>query len=113
MTAEGIPPRGYAKPVVVPDDLDLLSGPTTGVVHLPRHLKWSGNSRYDLNQPGRIADMYRTVINEAATATDLCTYLEQRTLRRLWPNLWLPAAVRHAWETSFPELADLRRTSAA
>jgi hypothetical protein len=49
----------------------------------------------------------------AATPADLCTDLEQETLRRLWPNLWLPAAVRYAWETSFPELADLRRTSAA
>ena len=113
MTAERMPPRGYAKPVVVPDHLDLLAGPTTGVVHLPRHLKWSGNSRYDLSQPGRIGDMYRTVINEAATPADLCTYLERETLRQLWATLWLPAAVRQAWEARFPEFADLRRTSAA
>jgi len=67
MTAERLPrPRGYAKPVVVPDRLDLLAGPTSGVVTLPRHLKWSGSPRYDLDQPGRIADMYRTVLNEAA-----------------------------------------------
>ena len=45
MTAERMPPaRSYAKPVVVPARLDTLVGPTTGVVHLPRHLKWSGSA---------------------------------------------------------------------
>jgi hypothetical protein len=36
--------RRYAKPVVVPDRLDLLRGPTVGIVRLPRHLDWSPNS---------------------------------------------------------------------
>jgi hypothetical protein len=72
MTSEGSPrPRGYAKPIVVPDRLDLLAGPTRGLVHLPRHLKWSGNADYDLDQPGRIVDLYRAVLNEAATPLDL------------------------------------------
>ena len=47
MTTDRTPQRGYAKPVVVPDRLDLLAGLTTGVVTLPRHLKWSGNPRYE------------------------------------------------------------------
>lgn len=105
-------PRGYAKPVVVPDSLDRLGGPTSGVVNLPRHLKWSGNARYDLDQPGRIMDLYRAVINEAATPTDLHTYLDRATLVQLWPQMWLPAAVRTRWEERFPELA-ARRESAA
>jgi hypothetical protein len=113
MTAHELPQRRYAKPVVVPDRLDLLGGPVTGVVSLPRHLKWSGNPRYDLSQPGRIADLYRAVINEAAVPTDLHTYLERDTLLRLWPTLWLPIVIRDAWEACFPELAELRRTSAA
>jgi len=46
MTTDRLPPRrDYAKPVVVPDRLDLLAGPTSGVVTLPRHLKWSGSPR--------------------------------------------------------------------
>jgi hypothetical protein len=114
MTTERTPAtRGYAKPVVVPDRLDLLAGPTSGVVQLPRYLKWSGSARYDLDQPGRIADMYRTVLNEAATTTDLHTYLEQTSLRSLWPDLWLPMSVRRAWEERFPELARLRGSPAA
>jgi hypothetical protein len=60
MAASGMTERhGYAKPVVVPDHLDRLIGPVTGIVQLPARLKWSGNPRYDLDQPGRIADMYR------------------------------------------------------
>jgi hypothetical protein len=112
MTADP-PPRGYAKPVVVPDRLDLLAGPVSGIVNLPRHLKWSGSSRYDLDQSGRIADMYRAVINEAATPTDLHTYVDRATLVRLWPTMWLPVAVRRIWEERFPELAAHSRNSAA
>lgn len=113
MSAERVPPRGYAKPVVVPAQLGLLAGPTSGVVNLPRHLKWSGSARYDLDQPGRIADMYRTVLNEAASVADLTDHLEQTTLMLLWPSLWLPAPVRRAWEVRFPELAQRRADPAA
>ena len=97
--------RPYAKPVVVPEDLHMLAGPTGGVVLLPRHLKWSGNARYDLDMPGRIMDMYRTVINEAATADDLHRYLNEAVLRSLWQIMWLPLPLRAAWEHRFPELA--------
>ena len=59
MTGEPRPPRRrYAKPVIVPDRLEDLTGPTSGTVDLPSHLQWSGNPRYDLDQPGRIGDLY-------------------------------------------------------
>ncbi|MEV6343536.1 hypothetical protein [Actinoplanes sp. NPDC051851] len=99
--------RPYAKPIVVPGSLELLRGPDRGVISLPRHLKWSGNSRYDLDQPGRIVDLYRTVINEAASPTDLHTYIDREQLLALWPTIWLSPAVRGAWEAAFPELARL------
>ncbi|MEU7943315.1 hypothetical protein AB0C50_01375 [Micromonospora taraxaci] len=100
-------PYGYAKPVVVPETLDRLRGPTAGVVELPRHLKWSGNPRYDLAQPGRIGDFYRTVLNEAARPADIHDYVSRDALIRIWPSMRLPQAVRLAWEERFPEL---RRT---
>ncbi|BCB86967.1 hypothetical protein Psuf_042800 [Phytohabitans suffuscus] len=105
--------RSYAKPVVVPERLELLQGPTSGVVKLPRHLKWSGNARYDLAEPGRIVDLYRTVINEAATPSDLYVYIDTATLAALWPTMWLPAPVRRVWEQCFPELARLRSSTTA
>ncbi|MGB2568320.1 hypothetical protein ACPFP2_07720 [Micromonospora citrea] len=105
-------PRGYAKPVIVPEALELLRGPTAGVVVLPRHLKWSGNARYDLMQPGRIVDLYRTVLNEAASPVDLYAHLDRTTLVKLWPSMWLPAAVCRAWEARFPELRPAHRSAA-
>jgi len=102
----------YAKPIIVPESLELLDGPVTGVVVLPRHLKWSGNARYDLALPGRIVDLYRAVINEAATPADLHTYLDRVTLVTLWPSMWLAAPVRRAWETRFPQLR-LRNSAVA
>ncbi len=83
-------------------------GPTSGIVSLPRHLKWSGSVRYDLDEPGRIMDLYRTVINEAAAPDDLHRYLNEAALRSLWETIWLPAPVRSAWERQFPDLATTR-----
>jgi hypothetical protein len=103
----------YHKPVVIADRLELLRGPVTGTVRLPTHLKWSGSTHYDLAVPGRIVDLYRTVLNEAATPDDLHTWLDQTTLTTLWPRLWLPAAVRQAWEARFPELLARHDVNAA
>jgi hypothetical protein len=97
--------RRYAKPVVVADDLALLCGPTTGLVTLPRHLDWSGSAAYDLGSPGRLVDLYRTVLIEAVRPDDLRAYLDRETLRRLWSYLWLPRDLRQSWEQRFPELS--------
>lgn len=105
-------PHGYAKPVVVPETLDQLCGPTSGVIDLPRHLKWSGNSRYDLAQPGRVGDLYRTVLNEAASPADLYAFVSRDSLIQLWPSMWLPQAVRRAWEERFPQLRSAPRRAA-
>jgi hypothetical protein len=63
----------------------------SGTVHLPSHLDWSGNAIYDLDAPGRVVDLYRAVLIEAASPQDLYTYLDERVLLRLWALLWLPA----------------------
>jgi hypothetical protein len=96
--------RRYAKPIVVADDLNLLRGRTTGVVSLPRHLDWSGAADYDLESPGRIVDLYRTVLIEATKPDDLHAFLDQAVLTRLWASIWLPPDLRRAWEQRFPEL---------
>ena len=97
--------RRYARPYVLPQSLELLVGPTSGIIRLPRHLDWSGNATYDLDAPGRLVDLYRTVIIEAATPEDLHAYLEAGTLRRLWAYIWLPPAIRAAWQNQFDDLA--------
>ena len=106
--------RRYAKPIVVADDLTLLRGQTAGRLTLPRHLDWSGSAVYDLDSPGRIVDLYRTVLIEATKPADLHMFLDQVTLTRLWPSLWLPTELRRVWEGRFPELrrADSKATAA-
>jgi hypothetical protein len=99
---------GDRKPYVVAEQLDDLRGPTEGTVELPPHLDWSGNARYDLDKPARLASMYRTVLNEAGSIDDLRAWINGRRLAQLWPTLWLPPRMRRLWESRFPELASLR-----
>jgi hypothetical protein len=96
---------GSRKPYQVAHSLGELRGPIEGTATLPKHLDWSGNATYDLDKPARLASMYRTVLNEAASVDDLRAWLDGRVLVELWPTLWLPPQVRRAWESRFPELA--------
>ena len=108
----GTPAARYRRPYAVPESLALLRGPSSGTVRLPTHMDWSGNAAYDLDAPGRIVDLYRAVLIEAATPQDLYTYLDAAVLRRLWAMLWLPAQLRRAWEQKFPVLAEISRITA-
>jgi hypothetical protein len=103
----GAPPGSrYAdqRHYVVAASLSDLRGPVRGAVILDRRLDWSGDSTYDLDDPGDILLMYQTVLNQATTVTDLHRWLDGETLRRLWPSLWLPARLRALWQARFPEL---------
>jgi hypothetical protein len=102
----------YQRPYAVPERLDLLRGPSAGTIHLPSHLDWSGNAVYGLDAPGRVVDLYRAVLIEAASPQDLYAYLDEKVLRRLWALLWLPSQLRTAWEQRFPVLAEIRRPGA-
>ena len=106
------PAGRYRRPYAVAESLDLLRGPSSGTVRLPAHLDWSGNAVYDLDAPGRIVDLYRAVLIEAATPQDLYAYLDAGILRRLWALLWLPAQLRRAWEQMFQVLAEISRLAA-
>ena len=98
---------GSRKPYLVAESLSELHGPTEGTVTLPSHLDWSGNSTYDLSKPARLASMYRTVLNEAASRADLSAWLDGDELARIWRSLWLPGPLRQLWEAKFPELASV------
>ncbi|WP_347404643.1 hypothetical protein [Solwaraspora sp. WMMD1047] len=97
-------PYGDRKPYVVADTLTALTGPTSGVITLPRHLDWSGHAEYDLSRPARLVSMYKVVLTEAGSVDDLGTWLNADLLRRIWPTLWLPPQLRRQWEEAFPEL---------
>jgi len=108
MTAERVAPPGstYAEQrhYVVPRRLTELRGPVTGVVVLDQRLDWSSDGQYDLDDPGDLQVLYQTVLNQAATADELCRWVDETTLREIWPSLWLPGRLRALWQARFPEL---------
>lgn len=94
---------------VVPVTLDELHGPASGVVVLDGHLDWSPDPTYDLGDPGDARLMYQIVLREASTVEDLRRFLNEATLRRLWPTLRLIERLRSLWETEHPELVQIPR----
>jgi hypothetical protein len=97
--------RTASRPVVVVDDLARLHGPSSGVVTLPITLNWTPRTRYDLGTETAARSLYQVVLREAHTEAELETYLNPDLLRRLWPSLTLPKAVREFWEAAHPTLA--------
>jgi hypothetical protein len=99
-------PTGYAqrRPYVVPARLDDLDGPVHGVVELPANLGWTGRRRYDLDDPADVAVLYERIIVES-TKLDELDLLAARTVRAVWPRLFLPESVRELWQARFPELS--------
>jgi transposase-like protein len=90
---------------LVIDDLASLRGPVTGRVELPLRLFWSlPGHQFDLADLDMRLWYYQTVLREATRADDLAGYLDAGTLERLWPQLYLPAGVRRAWEERHPSL---------
>jgi hypothetical protein len=97
---------GYAerRPYAVPGSLADLTGPTHGVVRLPAALAWTGRVEYDLDGDADRILFYERVLVEATGADFLIALLDEDLLRGVWNRLFLPAAVRCAWEQRFTDL---------
>jgi hypothetical protein len=89
---------------VVAGDLKDLRGPVAGIVELPHRLFWQRDRHIDLGNPALLRWMYETLLCEAATVEELRTWLHGPTLVKVWPELFLPAGVRRAWEERHPVL---------
>lgn len=117
-TVRAIPPRGrrQARPgrgVLVATDLADLRGAVTGTAELPLRLFWHPDRTFDLGQPAMLAWMYEIVLREATRPGDLTGLLDGATLTALWPALFLPRAVRQAWEDQHPVLRAAAQAPAA
>jgi hypothetical protein len=100
------PGGSYAlRPVCVVADLDQLRGPVSGRFVLPLHLNASAPREFDFADARDRADAYQLVLLEAASDTDLTSWLVRAELERLWPELYLPRGVRRAWQDAHPSLA--------
>ncbi len=89
----------------LPDSLDELQGPTTGVVEPSATVVWSGLRAFDLVNERQRMSLYRTVLAEGMRK-DLCALLNREVLMQLWPTLrvLVSTTVRDVWEERFSEL---------
>ena len=99
---------GWAVRVV--EDLGLLRGPVVGVFQLPLRPDASARHRSDFGDPMWRELAYRTVLMEACSVSDVTSWLDRDGLLELWPQLYLPAQVRAAWQQRHPELDRLGST---
>ena len=92
------------KPFCVPVSLDELTGPSTGLVHLPVRLSWApGDGSFNLDDDGERTTVYQCVIGEGSVE-DQCRYLNRDILTDMWPMLRLDLAITAAWEHRFTAL---------
>lgn len=99
--------------MLVVRDLADLRGPADGVVTLPLRLYWSPPGRqFDLDDTFMLRSMYQVVLGEAIHAEELTSYLNRDRLLAVWPDLYLPKAVRRAWEERHPALRAARAAAA-
>lgn len=98
--------RTYANSVEysVPDSLDALAGPSSGVIELPRTLYWGPEQDVDLSDHSDTQRMYQAVVR-IGTVDEQKEWLDRNTLIRIWPDLVLPIRCIAAWESRFPELS--------
>ncbi|GAA3279837.1 hypothetical protein Dvina_00385 [Dactylosporangium vinaceum] len=84
----------------------------TGLVTLDQQPDWSGDGRYDLDDPGDLQLFYQRVLNQASSADELCRWLNETILREIWSSPWLPSRLRALWLARFPELGAPPKTLA-
>jgi hypothetical protein len=99
-------PSRPSRPVLVITELSDLQGPAGGKIVLPTRLyPEPAGQVFDLDEPWLLREAYQVVLTEAAGAQDLATWLNAARLIEAWPELYLPAAVRQAWQEVHPVLA--------
>ncbi|MHA6668615.1 hypothetical protein ACX3O0_07070 [Homoserinimonas sp. A447] len=93
----------------VPGSLADLTGPSTGVINLPRIIYWGPEETVDLADPVDIRRMYQALVRMGTVAQQV-EWLNRDSLIEAWPDLVLPARCISHWEDSFPELQRARHT---
>jgi plasmid stability protein len=103
-------PSRPGRPVLVITELSDLRGPAGGKIVLPSRLyPEPAGQVFDLDEPWLLREAYQVVLTEAAGAQDLAAWLNAPRLIQEWPELYLPVAVRQAWQQVHPVLATAGR----
>jgi len=87
----------------IPSSLGFLSGPSCGVIELPRSLYWGPEKTVDLSNPSDVQRMYQAVVR-IGTRQQQAEWLNRDILLASWHDLVLPVRCLALWETAFPEL---------
>ena len=74
-------PRGR-----LPDRIEDLRGPASGVIVLPRHLSWPGMREFDVTDAAIRRSMYGIVLTQGQR-NDVARFLNPSLLRKDWPEL--------------------------
>lgn len=100
-------PRGttFRKPSIIPQSLEELRGPTTGLFTIPKRLYWPRPEpiTIDLSRDGEKTLLYAAVIVEG-TLADFRTMVNGDELIRLWPQIGLSPLIMEKWGQRFPQL---------
>lgn len=92
------------KPYSVPDALEELRGPCSGLIELPHHVRWLDDRfRVDVGVLGRRVMAYQALLSEA-TVEEQQRFLNAELLIETWPQLRMDRRVRELWESRFPVL---------
>jgi hypothetical protein len=112
MSASPLPGSSEATEIIqaryrnrLPQSLDDLAGPVSGMVRLPLRVAWSGLTAFDLSRPKPRMSLYPVVLAEGLRS-DLTTYLNKELLIEQWPVLrcLINRNIRAIWEMAFPDL---------
>lgn len=95
---------------LVPDALEDLKGPASGIVELPIHLDWGPDRRYDVTDDGSCAVLYQLTLQNSGSVDEMAGIVNAGRLVGLWPSMRLPGRCRQAWETAFPQLPKHRES---
>lgn len=92
------------KPYAVPESLDELQGPATGVVELPLSIYWApGEHTADVGTDDGAWITYVSALSEGRLE-EIVRLVNAERLRQVWGQLLLPRRVVTLWESRFPEL---------
>jgi len=101
-------PRGWRFadhiPWYMPESLDDLRGPTTGVVRTTGSICTAPDPVFDLDDPWSLRHLYAATVQDG-TPAEQARFLDRDTLVSVWARLILPYQCRQAWEARFPTLA--------
>jgi len=88
------------RPVAIPDDVvDPTVPKASGLVELPRHVRWSDPPViYDMTDRRDRLSVYEQVLTEG-TDDDVRWFIDVAQLVDLWDDLVLSPRVRVAWKT--------------